>query len=197
MLFYSYGLLHYTVCYQSVHLSAGEIKSAHHILQTRTTQLWILADAHTLTWTDIVIYWRKNHFDLTWRDIIWISSEWCVMIEGCMHARLAQRHIRTSVRTSLFKKRNEFSHLDQLLLTVWTLAVSQSGSAFSSITKFMFMQEIMCCSHVSDGPQMWTLQRTNHSLGIILSKAISPTKESCREIRESGQALVWGRGGMF
>ncbi len=70
--------------------------------------------------------------------------------------------------------RNEWSHLDQL--TVRTLAVSQSGSGFSSIIQFMFMQEIMCCSHVSAGPQMWTLQRTNHSLGIILSKAISPTK---------------------
>ena len=80
-----------------------------------------------------------------------------------------------SPRIPLFQ-RNEFSQLDQLLLTVWTLAVSQSGSGFSSITQFMFMQEIMCCSRVSAGPQMWTLPMTNNSVGIILSKAISPTK---------------------
>lgn len=128
-------------------------------------------------------YRKRNVFDR--HDIIWRWG-WCVMTEGCMRAWHAHTE-NPPRRIHLFNVKS-CSHLDKLLPHVWTMAVSQSGPSFDSITQSMFSEEIMWRSHVSPGPQMWPFAKTKKEQIILWElfclKPLERPKQTAGDKRE-------------
>lgn len=89
----------------------------------------MLAEGLTdLNWNSDLYKEKSVWLNLAWHHlniIRMMCDDW--RPRACLTCMHTQKPLQGFL--SLFK-RNEFSHLDRLLLTVWTLAVSQSGLVF-------------------------------------------------------------------